>query len=234
MSFKKILLFLSISAIAVLSACSGSSASEKIYDHLEEAVALEDGFEKQQDPIVALEKKEQDLYAQIIDLGMDDFDEIKDLSKQAIKSIDKRADKVEAEKESIEASKEEFEKTEDLMDDLDDEKAKETATEMYDVMMKRYKAYNTLNEAYTKSLKLEKELYTMLQKEDVEQEALTDHITKINDSYQAVLEANKQFNTYTTKYNELKKEFYKAADIEVEYEDDTSADKKETKDNESK
>ncbi len=217
---------LSLCLIVGLAACSGSSTKEKIYDHLEKAVTLEDAFEKQQDTIVDLEKKEQELYGKIIDLGMDDFDKIKDLSQQAIETIEKRSNKVDVEKESITASKEEFMKIEDLIDELEDKDIKDKAKKMYDVMMKRYQAYDSLNKAYTTSLKLEKELYTMLQKEDIEQEALTEHITKINDSYQEVLEANKAFNTHTTKYNKLKQEFYKAADIEVEYEDGKSADKK--------
>ncbi|MBT2216187.1 hypothetical protein F3157_06960 [Virgibacillus dakarensis] len=224
------MIMFSLSVIAVLSACNGASTEEKIYDHLEEAVTLEAAFEEQQKPIVDLEKKEQELYAQIIDLGMDDFDKIKDLSQQAIETIEKRSDKIGKEKESIEASKDEFVKMEDLVDKLEDKKVKDKAKEMYDAMMKRYKAYDSLNKAYRNSLKLEKELYTMLQKEDVEQETLTDHISKINDSYQNVLEANKKFNTCTTTYNALKKEFYQAAEIEVEYDNDTSADKKDTKD----
>src|SRR5699024_3664668 len=113
----------------------------------------------------------------------------------------------------------EFEKTDQLIDKLEDEKAQDKGKEMYDVMMERYKSYENLYEAYTKSLKLEKELYTMLQQEDVEQEDLTNHITKINDSYEKVLEIKKKINEETKKYNEMKKEFYNAADIKVEYED---------------
>ncbi|MGY0692238.1 YkyA family protein [Virgibacillus sp. FSP13] len=229
MPFKKIMMVVSICLIAGLVACSGSSTKEKIYDHLEEAVTLEEAFEKQQDTIVDLEKNEQQLYGKIIDLGMDDFDKIKDLSQQAIETIEKRSKKVELEKESITASKEEFIKTEDLIDELEDKKTRDKAEKMYDVMMNRYQAYDSLNKAYTTSLKLEKELYTMLQKKDIEQETLTEHITKINDSYQEVLEANKDFNTHTTKYNKLKQEFYKVADIEVEYEDGKPADKKDSK-----
>nr|WP_245831814.1 YkyA family protein [Oceanobacillus senegalensis] len=64
----------------------------------------------------------------------------------------------------------------------------------------------------------------MLQREDLKQEELTDHINKINDSYQKVLDANKEFNQYTVEYNELKKEFYQAAGLEVTFDENPPSD----------
>lgn len=218
--FKKSLFFIVFIIFLLLSACSGTSASEQIYDHLEKAVTLEETFEKQQDSIVELEKKEQEIYAQIIDLGMDQFEKIKELSKQAIDTIEKRSEKIELEKESIHASKEEFAKIESTLEELEDKEVKKKAEKMYSVMMDRYATYDELNDAYSNSLELEKELYTMLQKEDLEQKALTNHIKKVNKSYEKVIKANDNFNTYTTEYNELKEDFYEAAGVNVEYEND--------------
>lgn len=224
-SFLILILFLS----AIVTACSGASTSEKIYDHLEKAVELEDTFVKQQDPIVELEKKEQEIYSQIIDLGMNEFEKIKELSKQAIENIEKRKEKIELEKESISASKEEFTKIDGMIEDLEEEKAKESAQEMYTVMTNRYDAYDQLYEAYSKTLKLEKDLYTMLQKEDLEQETLTKHIEKVNKSYQKVIKVNEKFNELTTEYNALKEEFYSAAGIDAEYENNAPTGDKNSK-----
>ncbi|MBP1948747.1 YkyA family protein [Virgibacillus litoralis] len=218
MVFKKSFLILLLFILAILTACSGASTSEQIYDHLEKAVELEDTFVKQQDPIVELEKKEQEIYSQIIDLGMNEFEQIKELSNQAIENIEKRKEKIELEKESIAASKEEFTKIESMIEDLEQEDAQKNAKEMYSVMTDRYNAYDKLYQAYSETLKLEKDLYTMLQKEDLEQETLTKHITKVNDSYQQVIAANETFNERTTEYNALKEEFYSAAGIDAEYE----------------
>lgn len=226
MSFKKTLFIIAISLIAILSACNGNSTKDKIYNHLEEAVTLEKGFEDQQGEITKLEIKERELYDQIIDLGMDEFDEIKELSKQAIATIEKRSDQIKLEKESINASEEEFEKAKELISKLDDEQVVEKAEEMYDVMINRYSKYDILYKAYTNSLTLEKELYTILQEEDAEQEKLVSHIAKVNDSYQKVLEANEEFNKDTKAYNTLKKEFYSVANIEIKYEEDSSSDSK--------
>lgn len=228
MPIKKLAVIIAIGLIAILTACGGASTQEKIYNHLEEAIALETDFEKHQNEITELEKKEQEIYGTIIDLGSDEFDEIKNASQQAIEMIEERSEKMKAEKESIHNSQDEFEKTDKLIDKLEDEKAQNKGREMYDVMMNRYKTYDTLYESYTKSLQLDKELYTMLQKEDVEQEDLTTHITKVNESIEKVLEANEKFNKDTTAYNDLKKEFYNVADIDVKYED-AQGDSKESK-----
>lgn len=223
--FKKASLILFICLIGILSACSGESTEEKIHNHFEESVSLEEGFEKQQKEITDLEKQEQKLYGEIIDLGMEDFDKIKDLSQQAIKVIEQRSENIKLEKESIDASKEAFNKTEKLIEKLDDVKVKKKAEKLYKVMNDRFSAYDDLYKAYTKSLGLEKELYTMLQKEEIEQEELTDQITSINESYELVLGANEQFNEDTNNYNELKKDFYKTAEINVGYDDHQTNDK---------
>ncbi|WP_339227555.1 YkyA family protein [Oceanobacillus sp. FSL K6-2867] len=219
MHFKKLLLILSISLAVLLAACNSQSTEEKIHNHLEEAVTLEEEFEKKQSEITKLELEEQDIYDQIIDLGMDDIKTIKELSNQALKIIEQRAEKIELEKGSIEKSKEEFNEIEALLDDIENEELKNTAESMHEVMNNRYSAYEKLNNAYTESLELEKELYELLQLEDLEQERLTDQINSINESYEQVLQLNEEFNNYTVEYNELKKEFYEAADIEVAYEE---------------
>ena len=83
-------------------------------------------------------------------------------------------------------------------------------------MTDRYKFHDELYEHYKKGLQLDKELYTMFQKEDLTYEKLEQQIEKINEAYQKVLEANEKFNEETKKYNELKIEFYKAAGINIE------------------
>lgn len=201
----------------LLTACSGESTKEMIYEHLEEAVKLEESFANQQEEINQLEQQEQELYAQIIDLKINEMDKIQELSQQAIGIIEKRTEKMNLEKDSIDASKEEFVKIENLIEKLDDQDLKEKANEMYDVMINRYNAYDQLHQSYMDSLKLEKELYELLQDETVTQEQLSDHIEKVNKTYEEVISENNQFNADTVMYNDLKKEFYDMADLDVTY-----------------
>jgi chromosome segregation ATPase len=212
--------------ILLLSACGGGTPEEKIYNHLEEAVAKEADFEERQNQLIELEKQEQKIYGEIIEMGKDDMDEIKTASKKAIGIIEDRAEEMKAEQESIKSSQDEFEKTDKLIDKLEDEQAKKKGREMYDVMMERYQTYEQLHKAYTESLNLEEALYTILQKDEekVDQEEVTKHIDKINKSYEKVLKENKKFNEKTTDYNKLKKEFYDAAGIDVDYDAGTDKD----------
>lgn len=205
-----------LGAFLFLAGC-GNNPETQIYDHLEAAVQLEDGFQEQQDKITNLEKQEQDLYNQIIELGIDELDKIKGLAQEAIASIDERTEKVKLEKSSVDQSREEFEKTKEFMDEIKDDSVKKKAEALYDTMEERYDAYDQLNQAYNESLTLEKELYELLQQEDLEQESLEAQIEKLNLKYQEVMEDNDLFNKLTTEYNELKKEFYKVAKINVSY-----------------
>ncbi|MBH0228981.1 YkyA family protein [Halobacillus sp. KCTC 3957] len=221
--------------VLFLTACTGSSAQEEIYDHLEKAVTLEETFREQQKPLVQLENKEQELYNQIIDLSMNEFDKIKELSKEAAGIVEQRQEKLKLEKESIESAKEEFDQIKPLIDDIKEEnqEAKEKAEQLYETMQKRYDSYQKLYASYEEALKLDSELYQMLQKEDLTEEELQKQIEAINESYNQVLEANEEFNQYTEEYNQLKKEFYQALDIEVTYEEPAEKQETESKDEKS-
>lgn len=201
-----------------MSACSGQSVEDEIYDHLEEAVQLESVFGKQQDVITDLEQQERKIFDQIIDLEMKNFDQIKELAQEALILIEDRSKEITTEKESIDDSKNEFEKSKELIQKLEDETVKKKAEEMYNVMIDRYTSYANIHKAYIQSLKEEEALYNMFQSEDVTQEQYTDQTNKVNESYEIVIEENKAFNEETSKYNELKKEFYDLANFNVTYE----------------
>jgi len=219
---RKTIIFFNLFILIVLSACNHTTAEEEIYTYLEEAVRIESEFIAQQNKITNLEAEEQKIYNQIIDLGTDNkIDEVKKLAKEAIDNINKRSELIDMEKENMESSKEVFQKTEDYIEKIKDQDARKVAEKLYNKMEKRYSSYNELNKTYIVSLELETELYEMLQKQDLKQEDLTKQINKINKGYEKVLDANEKFNTYTIKYNELKREFYTLANIDVTYEEPT-------------
>jgi hypothetical protein len=214
MSWKKVFLVFGISMV-ILSGCNGESAEERIHNHLEEAVVLEQEFETQQKEITELEQQEQEIYATVIDLGMDDFDEIQSLSQDAIEVIDERDEKIEIERESLMQAKEEFTQIEEILEDIDEEEVRTIGNTMYETMIERYDTYDILYDAYKESLGLEAELYQMIQEEDLNQEELNEHIEQINAKYEEILEANDTFNDLTVEYNDLKQEFYNEASIQV-------------------
>ncbi|MFT8323591.1 MAG: YkyA family protein [Bacillus sp. (in: firmicutes)] len=200
----------------LLSGCLNfQTPSEKIYVKLEKVVKAEKEFEEQQEPLVTLEKKEQDLYSQIVALDLDKMDEIKKLSDQALASITKRKDFMDKEEESIKKSKETFETVRKDIEDLEDKKLKAKADELYETMMDRYDVHEKLYGNYSKGLQQDEQLYKLFKEKDLSIDDLESQIKKINDIYAKVLEENKQFNSLTKEYNDLKLAFYKQAGIEI-------------------
>ncbi|WP_080874886.1 YkyA family protein [Oceanobacillus timonensis] len=223
MSKKGYLTAIIISSLFIIAACSSKSSEEQIHDHLEEAIQLEEGYETQQQEIQELEQQEQEIYSQIVELDMDQFDEIQQLSEEAVSVVDQKQEKLEEEKESIESSEEEFSEIESIISDLEDENVQQDAETMYDVMGERYTTYYDLNDTYQASVDQEKELYEMLQLEELEQDEVTNHLEALNENYESIIALNGEFNQLTADYNEAKRTFYEDSDLNVNYNDDSEA-----------
>nr|WP_204500545.1 YkyA family protein [Aquibacillus albus] len=200
-----------------LTGCNSESIPEEMYEHLEQAVSLEEPFAEKQGSLVELEDEEKEIYDEIIELGMDDIDRIQELSTRALENIDERKEIIVTEKQSIEDAKEEFDKVNPLIEEINDESIKTKAVELTEAMEERYNAYLDLNDAYTNSLNEDEALYQLLQKEDVEEEELRSQIEAVNESYDKVIETNQLFNEKTEVYNTLKREFYELAELNVQY-----------------
>ncbi|MEH7097590.1 YkyA family protein [Neobacillus vireti] len=202
--------------IFILSGCAEKkTTTEKMYDVLENVVNKEKVFEEQQEPLVALEKQEKDVYDQIIKQGMKEYDQIVKLSDEALALADKRKDRLEQETTSLKESEQEFSKVADLKKQLEDPALKELAAELYNIMMRRYEAHRDLYKQYSLALQYDKELYQMFKNKNLPLEDLEAQINKLNESYQKVYAANDQFNKYTEQYNEKKLSFYKKAGLKT-------------------
>ncbi|WP_257350621.1 YkyA family protein [Pseudalkalibacillus decolorationis] len=211
--FSKKIAILSVCFVIILSSgCSfGQSSLEKIYEHLEETVSLESGFSKVQDPLVKAEKKEQELFSEILTLSMEEFDKIKSLADQASELANSRSDFLKKEKESIHNAYEEFKSIEPIVKDLEKEKLKDKANDLVGLMKDRFKRYNELNTAYNKALEMDQKLYDMLKNEKLSLDELKKYIGQLNKQYEQVFKAQEKFNELTEEYNANKKAFYKEA-----------------------
>ncbi|HEU5138507.1 MAG TPA: YkyA family protein [Bacillales bacterium] len=200
----------------VLAGCTfGSKPGEEMYDHLEKAAGIEQGFVDYQKKLIQKEKKEQELYGKIIKLSMKEYDQIVSLSKQAADLADQRKQLIQKEKEVLDKAYEEFVKVKPLAKKIKDEKLAQKANALIETMNKRHETYGKLYESYISSIELDQELYQMLQKKDLKPGDLQKQIDKINNKYEEVNQAKEKFNQYTEQYNEAKKAFYKAADLDV-------------------
>ncbi|SFS59900.1 MULTISPECIES: YkyA family protein [Halolactibacillus] len=203
----------------MLTACSGESTQEEIYQHLEKSVELEVGFVEQQQPISELEQQEQEIYQDISDLGIDQYEEIKTLADEAITTIEERETLTGNERASIDNAKEEFDKVVPLVAELEEAELKTAAETMIEEMNQRYDAFVELNEAYKTSLTLDKELYELLKQEDLEEATFSEQVDEVNAQYQVVVEKNQLFNEETDAFNEAKRQFYEQSDLNISYEE---------------
>ena len=213
------LVLIGLLSAVMLTACSGESTQEQIYQHLEASVEFETGFVEQQQPISELEEQEQTIYQEISDLGIDQYEEIKTLADEAITTIEERQTLTDNERASIDNAKEEFDKVVPLVDELEDGELKTAAEAMIEEMNQRYDAFVELNEAYQTSLSLDKELYELLKQEDLEEATFSEQVDKVNAQYQVVVDKNQLFNEETDAFNEAKRQFYEQSDLNISYED---------------
>lgn len=201
----------------VLTGClNKQSPEEKIHETLEKVVDAEKNFVDQQDPLVSLEKKEKAIYEQIMKLGMKEYDQVVKLADEGLKLVDERKERIGAEQTSLVKSKEEFLKNEKVIKDIEDEKLKDQASKLYDIMLKRYSIHDQLYKDYKQGLDYDKELYEMFKNKDITLDQIEKQITKINETYEKVLKENEDFNKQTELYNKEKLKFYKQAGFKVE------------------
>ena len=213
------LVLIGLLSAVMLTACSGESTQEEIYQYLEASVEFETGFVEQQQPISELEEQEQTIYQEISDLGIDQYEEIKTLADEAITTIEERQTLTDNERASIDNAKEEFDKVVPLVDELEDGELKTAAEAMIEEMNQRYDAFVELNEAYQTSLSLDKELYELLKQEDLEEATFSEQVDKVNAQYQVVVDKNQLFNEETDAFNEAKRQFYEQSDLNISFED---------------
>lgn len=210
-------IFIAFLAIGTLSltGCLGEKPEQEMFNVLEDVVKAEKGFEDQQKPLVELEKKERELYENIMSLKSDQQEQINALSEEALAVVTDRQKHIELEKESIDASQKKFEAITPFVDELKDEDLKNEAKKLTESMNKRYKIHNQLYEEYQLGIQYDKELYEMLKNKDIPLEELEEQVNKINKTYDEVLVTNEEFNTQTNQYNKIKLSFYKKAGFKV-------------------
>jgi uncharacterized protein YsxB (DUF464 family) len=204
-------------AIFVLIGCvGGSSPQENIHKVLEETVAKEKQYVEVQKPLQSLEEKEKEIYSEIMNLGMKEFDKIVKLSDDALKNISERTDYIEKERKSMKEAKEKFSNLDEFITKLEDKKLKDEAGKLEETMTDRYQLHEKLTASYLDALSQDKELYELFKKKELTMEELEKQITSINEAYEKTIKLNNEYNSKTEQFNKLKQGFYSTAGIEVE------------------
>jgi rubrerythrin len=207
---------LAVTVFVLIGCVGGSSPQENIYKVLEETVAKEKEYVEVQKPLQSLEDKEKEIYSKIMNLGMKEFDKIVKLSDDALKNISERKEYIEKERNAMKEAKDKFSNLDGYISKLEDEKLKKEAGKLEKTMGDRYQLHEELTNSYLDALSLDKELYELFVKKDLTMEELEKQITSINEAYEKTIKLNKEYNTKTEQFNELKQDFYSTAGIETE------------------
>ncbi|WP_062048460.1 YkyA family protein [Bacillus sp. JCM 19034] len=215
----KYILFAIVSILTslILVACGGNPAQD-VYEHLELAVELEQPFEEQQQPLYQAEERENELFEEIITVGTGELSEIEPLVEEALESIESRLLMVEIEEESINVSFEEFNEIEQYKEQIAQTELEQAFTALLDTMNSRYEDYQLLNEAYKDAAEADKKLFESFLDEELTFEQLQEYVDTVNEKYAEVDQYTQSFNEATDLYNEKKRAFYEAADLNISYE----------------
>lgn len=192
-----------------------SSLEDQLYQTLEEVVSKEKGFEKQQKPLAELEVKEKELFDEMMQLGMKEFDQITDLADQALENLNKREQLLASEQKAMDNSKKEFNKMSNYIKKINDDEVKEKVQKLYQLMEERYESHEQLIVAYEELIEEDRKIYEMVKDKDLELEQLTSQIDEANQALESVNEVSDQFNKQTDTFNELKLELYEEIGMKV-------------------
>lgn len=212
----RFLLLITVIGLGLLSGCfQQKTTTEKMYEVLEKVVSAEKGFEEQQNPLVTAESKEEKIYNEIISLGMKQYDQIVKLSNEALDLTNQRKAMMEKETESLKKSEEQFQKVKELKTELKEKRLKQQIDQLYAIMEKRYRAHDELYKLYKDGLSEDRQLYQMLKDKNTSLDDLEKQITKLNDDYKKIIDANNKFNVLTEQYNAKKMLFYRTAGLKT-------------------
>lgn len=215
MKIFKLSLFLFITPFFFLFACQSENIDEKIYEHLEKTADHEASLQTIREQMAQLESDEHTLYTELIDEPLDDHELIKDYIIEAERLIDERKELLEAEKEQMDLSREEFIKVEELMEQIDEKKVRQSADEMYGIMMHRYELYDEWYESYILRLEREAKMYQLFLEEKIDFEEINKQVESVNETYDKAQIILDQFSEQTESYNNAKRNFYEISSLDV-------------------
>jgi hypothetical protein len=213
----QVVLIVGLSLLTLVGCSTNKSPGEKAFQYMEKAAQLESVFNAQQKPLIQEEQKEQQLYQEILALDMKHFDQIKEKSKQALKSVAVRKRLLEKEKESMDQAAIEFKKAEPYIKKIKNTNQATIGNKAIKDMHNRYAAFNKLNTYYNDSLKSDESLFKLLETKELTVETLQEKLDQVNASYKKIDQEKNQFNHFTKEFNIDKKAFYKSMNISGEH-----------------
>ncbi|KEK24166.1 YkyA family protein [Bacillus gaemokensis] len=214
MTYRKIALVGALS-VGLLSGCFGEKPEENVYVAFENAAKQEKSLFDDAKKLEGLETKGQELYGQIIQEGKEHNEVVAQKIDQAVTNVDEREKLLKNEKDSLEKAQKETKSVQSYVDKIEDKKLQTQAKKVAESYKNRYEAFQKMNENYTKSLAIEKELYGKLKVKETKLKEIGEKVKAVNKLNEEIQNEKEKFNRYTKEYNDGKLAFYKDAKIKI-------------------
>ncbi|MEH7153009.1 YkyA family protein [Bacillus thuringiensis] len=214
MNYKKVVL-VGILSVGLLVGCLDAQPEQELYVDFENAANQEKTLFDNTKTLEQLETRSQELYNQIMQEGKEHNEAVIPKIEQAILNVDEREKLLKLEKDVLEKSQKKVASVRDYINKIEDKKLQTQAKRVEESYRNRYEAFQKMNEKYTKSFKVEKELYGKLKDKEIKLKEINETVTSVNMLNEEILKEKEKFNQYTKDYNEGKLTFYKAAKIKI-------------------
>lgn len=187
----------------VLSGCNSDSTIEKqLSITMTEMNNVEKEYRDAQGELTELEKLEQELFNETMELTQKQLDELKIKVTELEELLGQRLAHIEGEEKSISKARKSAAKLDAIIEQADTN-AKKSIEQLKIAVTSRYELHSAFVVEYKKLASLQKELYGMLFFEETELMALKDLVGEVNAQKDVVQLAVTSFNDATVKMNVL-------------------------------
>ncbi|MEK4406737.1 YkyA family protein [Sporosarcina sp. FSL K6-6792] len=193
--------------LAVTLVLSGCSSDSTIKTQLSATITkmnnAEQAYKDAQAELTELEKSEQELFKQTMELTQQQLGELKIKVAELEELLGQRLTHIEGEEKSISKASKSVDELDAIIEQTDGAVEK-SIEELKEAVTNRYELHSAFVVEYKKLTSLQEELYGMLVAEEVELKELKDKVGEVNEQNELVHTAVISFNDATVKVNVLK------------------------------
>lgn len=196
--------------LLLLSGCSlGTSTEKQLSDVMTTMNKSETDYKSAQKELTKLEKSEQKLFFDTMELTQEQMTDLQDNVAEMKKSLAKRKELVASEESAISKASKSSAELENVQKQSN-EKDKKNIANLEKSISKRYENHTAFTLEYRALLKLQEELYEMLNKEESNLTNLKSKVKEVNKQNEVVQLAIAEFNESTVKVNKIKDDVFKS------------------------
>lgn len=191
-----------------LSGCNSDSSIEKqLSATFKKMNNAEQVYQDAQGELTELEKTEQELFNQTMELTQQQLGELKIKVSELEELLGQRLTHIEGEEKSIRKASKSVNELDALIEQVDGNVGK-GIEELKRAITNRYELHSAFVVEYKKLISLQKELYGMLIAEEVELKGLQNKVGEVNEQNELARSAVISFNDATVKVNVLKEDVF--------------------------